>query len=69
VLDLPEKLCLERNSQRADRDFGPHVVRNQKSQLRRSLRGLQREGFRHVFVLDSPEEVEAAIIERVPLYY
>ncbi len=68
VLDLPEKLCLERNSQRADRDFGPHVVRNQKSQLRRSLRGLQREGFRHVFVLDSPEEVEAAIIERVPLW-
>jgi len=54
VLDLPEKLCRERNSQRADRDFGPHVVRNQKSQLRRSLRGLHREGFRHVFVLNSP---------------
>ena len=68
VLDLPEKLCLERNSQRAERDFGPHVIRNQKSQLRRSLRGLQREGFRHVFVLDSPEEVEASIIERVPLW-
>ena len=33
VLDLPEKLCQERNSQRADRDFGPHVIRNQKSQL------------------------------------
>ena len=44
VLDLPEKLCLERNSQRADRDFGPHVVRNQKSQLGRSLRGLQSGG-------------------------
>ena len=68
VLDLPEKLCLERNSQRAERDFGPHVIRNQKSQLRRSLRGLKREGFRHVFVLDSPEEVEASIIERVPLW-
>ncbi len=68
VLDLPEKLCLERNSQRADRDLGPHVVRNQKSQLGRSLRGLHREGFRHVFVLNSPEEVEAAVIERVPLW-
>src|SRR3984957_18488865 len=67
VLDLPEKLCLERNRQRAERDIGPHVIRNQKSQLRRSLRGLKREGFRHVFVLDSPEEVEASIIERVPL--
>ncbi|MGO8899634.1 MAG: polynucleotide kinase-phosphatase [Isosphaeraceae bacterium] len=68
VLDLPENLCLERNSRRAGRDFGPHVVRNQKSQLRRSLRGLHREGFRHVFVLSSPEEVEAAVIERVPLW-
>src|SRR6185312_14813354 len=26
------------------------------------------EGFRHVFVLESPEEVEAATVERVPLY-
>ena len=68
VLDLPEKLCLERNSQRADRTFGQHVVRNQKSQLRRSLPGLKREGFRHVFMLDSPEDVEASSVERVPLW-
>ena len=68
VLDLPERLCLERNSQRAEREFGPHVVRNQKSQLKRSLRGLKREGFRHVFVLGTPEQVEAATIERVPLW-
>ncbi len=68
VFDLPEKICLERNRARADRDFGPHVVRNQKSQLRRSLRGLQREGFRHVFVLESPDDVEAATVERVPLW-
>src|SRR5262249_29862403 len=33
-----------------------------------SIRGLGREGFRHVFVLESPEEVEAATVERVPLY-
>src|SRR5258708_1224549 len=26
VLNLPEKLCLERNRLRAERDFGPHVV-------------------------------------------
>lgn len=68
VLDVPEKLCIERNRQRPERDFGPHVIRNQKSQLRRSLRGLKREGFRHVFVLDSPEQVEASTIERVPLW-
>ena len=53
---------------RPDRDFGPHVVRNQTSQLRRSLRGLRKEGFRHVFVLETPEEVEAATVERVPLW-
>ena len=28
----------------------------------------RREGFRHVFVLESPEEVEAATVERVPLW-
>src|SRR5438477_8335491 len=68
VLNLPEKLCQERNRSRDERNFGPHVVRQQVSQLRRSLRGLGREGFRHVFVLDSPEEVEAATVERVPLW-
>nr|MDQ3330717.1 polynucleotide kinase-phosphatase [Planctomycetota bacterium] len=37
-------------------------------QLRRSVRGLGREGFRHVFVLDSADEIDAAVIERVPLW-
>jgi len=68
VLNLPEKLCQERNRSRDERDFGPHVVRQQVSQLRRSLRGLGREGFRHVFVLESPEEVVAATVERVALW-
>jgi len=68
VLDLPERLCHDRNRSRPDRDFGPHVIRNQKSQLRRSLRGLGREGFRHVHVLKSQEEVDAAVIERQPLW-
>jgi len=68
VLEVPDKVCQERNRQRPDRDFGPHVVRNQTSQLRRSLRGLRKEGFRHVFVMESPEEVEAATVERVPLW-
>ncbi|MFL5245048.1 MAG: polynucleotide kinase-phosphatase [Gemmataceae bacterium] len=68
VLNLPERLCQDRNQARSERDFGPHVIRQQHSQLRRSLRGLGREGFRHVFVLESPEEVETATIERVPLW-
>jgi protein phosphatase len=68
VLNLPERLCQDRNRSRDERNFGSHVVRQQHAQLRRSLRGLGREGFRHVFVLNSPEEVEAATVERVPLW-
>jgi len=68
VLNMPEKLCHERNQSRPDRQFGPHVVRNQSQQLRRSLRGLEREGFRHVFVLSSPEDVAGATVTRQPLW-
>ncbi len=68
VLDLPERLCVERNSVRPDRVFGPHVVRNQTSQLRRSMRGLRKEGFRHVVVMQTPEAVDRAVVQRVPLW-
>src|SRR4051812_30587393 len=34
VLNLPERLCHERNRDRTDRQFGPHVVRQQSQQLR-----------------------------------
>ncbi len=68
VLNPPEAVCHERNRQRAGRSFGPHVVRQQLSQMRRSLRGLAREGFRHVFLLNSVAEVETATVERVQLY-
>lgn len=68
VFDLPERLCQDRNASRPDRQFGPHVIRNQSAQLRRSMRGLEREGLRHIFKLSSPEEVDAATVERQPLY-
>jgi len=68
VFDLPEGLCHERNQSRPDRDFGPHVIRNQRRQLKRRLRNLKREGFRQIHILDSPEAVEAATIARTPLW-
>jgi protein phosphatase len=68
VLDLPEQLCAERNASRPDRDFGPHVLRRQRGQLRRGLNQLQREGFRAVHVLRTPGEVDAATITRTRLY-
>ncbi len=68
VLDLPERVCAERNASRSDRDFGPHVLRRQRDQLRRSLKGMRREGFRTVHVLRTEEEVAAAEVARTPLY-
>jgi protein phosphatase len=68
VFDLPERLCQERNAARADRDFGPHVIGRQTANLRRSIRGLGKEGFRHVFILSSAEEVAAVEIVRQPLW-
>ncbi len=68
VLDLPERTCLDRNAKRPDRDMGAHVVHNHVAQLRRSLKGLQREGFRHVFVLRSEDEVASAVIRREKLW-
>ena len=68
VLNMPERMCRERNASRPDRDFGPHVIRRQAESLRRSLRHLQKEGFRYVYILNSPEEVEAVEIVRQPLW-
>jgi protein phosphatase len=39
VLDVSERVCADRNAGRPERQFGGHVLRNQQSQLRRSLRG------------------------------
>jgi protein phosphatase len=68
VFDLPEEVLAARNRERPDRRFGSHVLRNQRSQLRRSIPGLEKEGFRHLWVLRSPEEVEAVTLERRPLW-
>ena len=68
VLDLPEALCHERNAARPDRSFGPHVVRRQSRDLRRSLRGLEREGFRHVYVLSLGRGGRRGHVERQPLW-
>ena len=38
VFDLPLQILEERSRTRTDRDVGGHVLRNQRSQLRRSLR-------------------------------
>lgn len=68
VLDLPEALCAARNQTRPDRQFGGQVLRSQRSQLQRSLRGMAKEGFRYLHVLKSVEEIDSVEIVREPLW-
>ena len=68
VLDVPEKLCKERNEKRPDRNFSGHVITRQGDQLRRSIRFLQKEGFRYVYVLKGEEDIANVEIVRTPLW-
>jgi protein phosphatase len=68
VLDIDPETCHQRNAGRANRDFGPHVSRNHSRALRRSLRGLQKEGFRLVHVMRLPDQADALEITREPLW-
>ena len=68
VLNIPERICAERNSLRPDRNFSNHVIRQHVQEMRRSLRRLDREGFRHVHILDSPDAIETATVDRQPLW-
>ena len=68
VLNISDRICQDRNKLRADRNFGSHVIRQQSQQLRRSIRNLKREGFRHIYELSTPEEIDSAVIERQPLW-
>ncbi|MET9045373.1 polynucleotide kinase-phosphatase [Streptomyces sp. NPDC004362] len=63
VLDVPEEVCAERNASRIDRaDMPRRVIQRHTRELRRSLRHLEREGFRKVHVLRGVEEVENATV-------
>jgi protein phosphatase len=63
VLDVPEEVCAERNAARTDRaDMPRRVIQRHVRELRRSLRHLEREGFRKVHVLRGVAEAEGAIV-------
>ena len=69
VLDLPEAVCAARNAQRPDRAFGPHVIRRQHQQLRRSLREPAARGLPRPCTCCGPQdEVAEAVITRTPLF-
>ncbi|MEU8969152.1 polynucleotide kinase-phosphatase [Streptomyces monashensis] len=61
VLDVPEEVCAERNAARTDRaDMPRRVIQRHIRELRRSLRHLEREGFRKVHVLRGTEQIDGA---------
>ncbi len=67
VLDVDVATAVRRNAERPDRDFGERVVRRHHDQLRRSLKGLTREGFRKVHLLQGVDEIQAAEVVRTRL--
>ncbi|MGW5733838.1 MULTISPECIES: polynucleotide kinase-phosphatase [Streptomyces] len=63
VLDVPEEVCAARNAHRVDRAGMPRrVIQRHQRELRRSLKHLEREGFRKVHVLRGVEEVDHATV-------
>ncbi|GAB4122897.1 MAG: polynucleotide kinase-phosphatase [Roseiflexaceae bacterium] len=68
VFNIAEEICQERNQHRPDRDFGPHVVRRQHRDMRRSISFLEREGFRSVTIFDTPEQLNDVTIVRERLW-
>ena len=68
VLNLPEEVCLERNTTRTDRHLAPRVIRHQFRQLKHTIKHLKKEGFQHIHVLNTPEDVQTATILREPMW-
>lgn len=69
VFDLPWQTCHERNQERANRQFGRHVVMRHTSQLRRGLRSIKRdEGFTQVHLLKDVAAIDQVKIVRHPLW-
>jgi protein phosphatase len=68
VFDPGLDVCVDRNKLRPDRDFGRGVPQRMIQEIRKGLRGLEREGFRQVWKLSSAEAAEVARIERRPLW-
>ncbi|MGV1005999.1 MAG: polynucleotide kinase-phosphatase [Candidatus Nanopelagicales bacterium] len=65
VLDVAEKLAIQRNDTRSDRSRTAGVIARQSRDLQRSLKRMGKEGFRRVHVLRG-EQIASARIVREP---
>ena len=68
VLNLPEDVMQERNKARPERNFPERVIRQHCHDVKRSIRGLKREGFRFVYVINSLDQLENTEIVRTKLW-
>jgi protein phosphatase len=64
VIDPGEGICHHRNEARPDRQFGPHVVRNQMANMRRGLNRPDKEGIRYLHRLEGVDKIAATTITR-----
>lgn len=67
ILDTPETLCRERNELRPNRQFGAHVIRNQRADLRRTFGNLKSERYHKVYYV-KPEDANDIEIVREPIW-
>ena len=68
VLNLPEKILMERNAARPDRGYPARVIKKHVTDLRQSIHKLKKEGFRFVYVLNSVDEINNVDIVRTKLW-
>lgn len=66
VLDIPKRICEERNRARQDRQLAPDVLARQHQALRRSISSLANEGFRRVYLLTAEEVDDVEIVREPP---
>lgn len=67
VFNLPCQNCLERNKKRQERQVEESVIVNQYHEMKKSFSHLAKEGFSHIYFLNSEAEIESAQFERYPL--
>lgn len=68
VLNLPEELLQERNKARPERNFPERVIRQHCREVKQCIKYLKKDGFRFVYVLNSPEQIENVEIVRTRLW-
>ena len=68
VLNLPEEIMQRRNKERPDRNLPVRVIRQHCNDVKRSINGLKREGFRFIYVINSLEQLDNTEIVRTKLW-